>query len=253
MPAIISCISNKGGVGKSTLSRLIATGYARDGHSVLLADLDTRHTSSLRWHERRIRRNVKPIFPVAAFRNVKAALDKTEDFDFIVVDENSTNVRRLRDTAAISNLVLIPLSLSVDDMEPTFDFMDDLRDHMSTWWLRTKLRTKGSGKRHRTTRKVPFRHGHLCLSRVIGDPSKISDGQLQRMLVDYNLVKGYLPEKLAYQNASNAGRAANETISHSLNARANRVFDEVKNLLELEVTGYSAKAFNRIDPDIWLK
>lgn len=37
---IIGCISQKGGVGKSTLARLIAREYANSGWNVKIADLD---------------------------------------------------------------------------------------------------------------------------------------------------------------------------------------------------------------------
>jgi chromosome partitioning protein len=40
MAVIIAMVSQKGGIGKSTLSRLIAREYANAGWSVKIADLD---------------------------------------------------------------------------------------------------------------------------------------------------------------------------------------------------------------------
>ncbi len=248
MAMIISCISNKGGVGKSMLSRLIATGYAKEGRSVLLADLGTRYNSSLRWHERRTTRDVRPTVSVEKYGSLDVAVQASSKFDVMIIDGDSNNARHLRETAAISRLVLVPSSSSMDDLEPTFEFMDDLGDYLST----ERLSTKRAGMRYPKKLPVGLRHGHLCLCRLVQNPSKIPEDDLQRMIYDYNLIEGFLPEKFGYQKASDAGFAANETKFITLNDRANRIFNEVKQIIEFEENGYSSKEFNRINRRGWM-
>jgi cellulose biosynthesis protein BcsQ len=47
--AIIALISQKGGVGKSALARLLAVEFLRAGWAVKIADLDTMQGTSTKW------------------------------------------------------------------------------------------------------------------------------------------------------------------------------------------------------------
>ncbi|MFC7693884.1 ParA family protein [Paeniroseomonas aquatica] len=51
---IIACVSQKGGVSKSTLARALAVELARSGLSVHLADLDIDQGSQVDWHRDRL-------------------------------------------------------------------------------------------------------------------------------------------------------------------------------------------------------
>jgi chromosome partitioning protein len=50
---IISLISQKGGVGKSTLARLLAVEIAKAGWRVKIADLDPAQGTATKWKARR--------------------------------------------------------------------------------------------------------------------------------------------------------------------------------------------------------
>ena len=52
MTIIICMCSQKGGVGKSTLARLVAREYANAGWSVKIADLDVSQGTSFNWQGR---------------------------------------------------------------------------------------------------------------------------------------------------------------------------------------------------------
>ena len=52
---IISLISQKGGVGKSGIARLLAVEFVRAGWSVKIADLDTMQGTATKWKARRDR------------------------------------------------------------------------------------------------------------------------------------------------------------------------------------------------------
>ena len=56
----IGVVSQKGGVGKSTLSRMIACEYARSGWNVKIADMDASQGTSFNWQRRRIEHNRAP-------------------------------------------------------------------------------------------------------------------------------------------------------------------------------------------------
>ena len=51
MSTIIAFVSQKGGVGKSTLARALAREAAAAGLKTKIADLDTQQGTSVDWHE----------------------------------------------------------------------------------------------------------------------------------------------------------------------------------------------------------
>ena len=53
MAAVIAFISQKGGVGKSTLARALAAVCAQAGLDVVLADLDPRQQTLVQWQKAR--------------------------------------------------------------------------------------------------------------------------------------------------------------------------------------------------------
>ena len=53
MLVIVGFVSQKGGVGKSTLARALATVAAEAGIKVKIADLDPQQQTIARWEERR--------------------------------------------------------------------------------------------------------------------------------------------------------------------------------------------------------
>ena len=54
MTTVIAFVSQKGGVGKSTLSRALAREAAASGLAVKIADLDTQQSTSVDWHRQRL-------------------------------------------------------------------------------------------------------------------------------------------------------------------------------------------------------
>ena len=58
MTTIIAFVSQKGGVGKSTLSRALAREAAHNGLKVKIADLDTQQGTSIDWHRTRLQAGI---------------------------------------------------------------------------------------------------------------------------------------------------------------------------------------------------
>jgi cellulose biosynthesis protein BcsQ len=59
MGIVIGVVSQKGGVGKSTVARLVAREFAAQNWSVKIADLDISQATSFKWRARRLRACLK--------------------------------------------------------------------------------------------------------------------------------------------------------------------------------------------------
>jgi chromosome partitioning protein len=70
MTTIIAFVSQKGGVGKSTLARALAREAAHGGLTVKIADLDTQQGTSVDWHRTRLHTGQQPAVAVEAFATV---------------------------------------------------------------------------------------------------------------------------------------------------------------------------------------
>ncbi|MBS0270682.1 MAG: AAA family ATPase, partial [Proteobacteria bacterium] len=68
MPLIVSFVSQKGGVGKSTLARALAAVGATGRLRVKLADLDIQQQTAVRWGKARQQRAAASRVEVGAFR-----------------------------------------------------------------------------------------------------------------------------------------------------------------------------------------
>ena len=112
---IISLISQKGGVGKSALSRLIAVEFAKAGWSVKIADLDTGQGSTTKWKSRRDQKGYKPEIPVEKYGTVSRAIRDAESFDLMVLDGPAFAERGGETMARSSELVIIPTGYSLDE------------------------------------------------------------------------------------------------------------------------------------------
>ena len=56
----IGVVSQKGGVGKSTLARMIACEYAEAGWEVKIADMDLKQSTSYDWQQDRLAKGTEP-------------------------------------------------------------------------------------------------------------------------------------------------------------------------------------------------
>src|SRR5262252_9926015 len=79
-------MSQKGGVGKSTLARSTAVALAFAGRKVLLADFDVEQRTCLRWLAQRQARALTPAIEVIAFSKEKKLGRIEFEYDDIVID-----------------------------------------------------------------------------------------------------------------------------------------------------------------------
>ena len=74
MPLIIAFVSQKGGVGKTTLARALATFAVRTKLKTRLADLDVQQRSSVVWETVRARQRLEPAVDVQPYATVSEAV-----------------------------------------------------------------------------------------------------------------------------------------------------------------------------------
>ena len=70
-PTTAAFVSQKGGVGKSTLARLLAVGAIHRGRKTLLADFDLDQLTCVEWGALRMRAGLEPEVDTRAFKSLK--------------------------------------------------------------------------------------------------------------------------------------------------------------------------------------
>ena len=125
---IISLISQKGGVGKSTLARLLAVEIAKAGWRVKIADLDPAQGTATKWKARRDVVGLQPDVAVEKFRTVERAIKEADHFDLMILDGPAHAEKGGKVMAQASDLIIIPTGYSLDDMEPQIEAAYELEE-----------------------------------------------------------------------------------------------------------------------------
>lgn len=125
---IISLVSQKGGVGKSTLARVIATEFRKAGWEVKIADLDPAQGTSTKWSMRRDEAEIDPEILVQKYRDPERALKDAENFDLMIMDGPAHAGKSAAVMARSSDLVLFPTGYSLDDLDAQVQLAYDLQD-----------------------------------------------------------------------------------------------------------------------------
>ncbi len=208
MAVVIGVVSQKGGVGKSTLARLLAREYAQAGWNVKIADLDVSQGTSFNWQARRLQRAIDPPISVERFGTVEQALKVSLHYDLLILDGAPHSTAATLRIAQASALVLLPTGLSLDDMEPSV-------------LLAHELVKKGVSKKHLA----------FAFCRVGDSESEIEESRSYITQAGYLVLDGAIPEKIAYRRASDEGRTLAETKFPSLNERSDVLAQHIINAL----------------------
>jgi chromosome partitioning protein len=196
MGAIIGFVSQKGGVGKSTLARGIGREAAAGGLSVKIADLDVQQGTSVNWYRRRLEAGIEPIFSVESFKTAAQALKLAPQFDYLIIDGPARASAATLEIARAATLIVQPTGSSVDDLEPAvLTFHELVRDGIS--------------------RNILV----FALSRVGTDAEEI-EARAYIKQAGYAVLDGSIQERPAYRQASNVGLSITETRYPQLNKRA---------------------------------
>jgi chromosome partitioning protein len=197
MAIIVGMVSQKGGVGKSTLARLLAREFAAQQWRVKIADLDISQGTSFQWRARRLEQQMEPDITVEQFGRVDRALEIASQYDLLICDGAPHSTQATHAIAQGCDLVVIPTGLAVDDLHPAVILAHDL------------------AKNGITRSKIVF-----ALCRVGNSQAEIDDARAYLEKSGYPVLAGSVPEQVAYRRASDEGRALTETRFPSLNSRA---------------------------------
>ena len=205
MPIKVAVVSQKGGVGKNSITRLIASEFADNGWRVNIADMDVRQATNYHWSKRRAASQVRPEIHTEVFTSLSTALTATEKFDLVVFDGAPHASRATREMGRTSDSVILPTGLAVDDLHPQV------------------------GLAHELTHQHGVDQGRLAfvLWRVGDSKIKIQHVRAYIKAAGYRTIAGAVPERIAYRRASDAGRTVTETIYPTLNQRADTTVQNI--------------------------
>jgi chromosome partitioning protein len=211
---IVATVSQKGGVGKSTLARILAAIFAALGWNVKIGDLDISQATSFNWRTRRLQNKIEPDVPVEQFGTVEKALALAEQYDMIILDGAPHSTSATRSIAQASHLTIIPTGLSLDDLPPAVLLAHDLVAH-------------GVGRG-----KIVF-----VLCKVGDSPVETEEARAYLQNAGYDVIPGAIPEMTGYRRATDKGRALTETRYKTLNQHAEEVAQGIVDRISQLSTG----------------
>ena len=183
MPYIIAKVGDKGGIGKSTLTRATAIELVKNDYSVRGVDFDTRNKTLLNWHKRRLNNGFKPIInSVEHYNTVDEAIEESKNFDFLIIDAPSRAPQKTFEIAKIADIVIQPSGASIDDLNPAILLFHDL---IKQGINKNKL--------------------FIALCRVITN-SEIETAKEYIKVAGFKILDGYILEKTSFRQAQNEGK-----------------------------------------------
>lgn len=213
MAYIIGVISQKGGVGKSTLARAIAREYTAHELDVLIADMDIKQSTSSDWNVRRQNNDIKPYIQVQVFNSVKTVLSKSVNkYDIIVFDGAPHASEQSLQIASCSDIIILPTGETEDDLIPTVR-------------LAHELRKKG----------IPKDKMLFVLSRVSKREALEEEAENYILEAGYQVAKNALPEQAIYKRASDLGQTVTELTHKGCNQKAESVIQNIMDLLKQRI------------------
>ena len=203
MALIVSFVSQKGGVGKTTLARALAVMLTQTGQTVRIADLDEQQLTALAWSDRRKELEVEPFIDVRSYKDAGDALVDAGDVDVLILDGPARASGDTKLIAENSHIVVQPTSGVIDDLSPAAALFQVLTDN-----------------------NIPKERLIIALSRVDAD-SEEREGRKFFESLGYRVLEGHIRNRRSYGHAMNQGGSILETIYDSLNTRSNVLLDDL--------------------------
>lgn len=212
MGEVVSFVGQKGGTGKSTLARAFAVQAARANVKVLIADLDDAQRTSLEWAQRREKAGIQPIIRVERMSRLNV-FTKAAQNDLVVVDAPGWADESTLWLAQGSQLTVMPVGTSIDDLNPTIRLMHELAARgVQEWRLAITL------MRLQNERDGDFARGYLGTAGFKG-----------------LLLAHELHENAMYRQAQDQGLAITEVADRKLAREAANVMEDAGKALERAV------------------
>jgi len=203
MPIVVTFVSQKGGVGKSTLARSVAVMLARAKVNVLLADCDDQQSTAVKWNRVRADNQRAPAIDVVSASSAAEAMARAERVEVAVVDMPSRVNRATLDAARQSHVIVQPTGPTRDDLYPSVLLFHGL-----------------------VAAGIPKERLLFVLCRTLAKGEEEAAREYLHHAA-YHVLRHALPEKLGYREALNHGRSAIETDDDLLNAEADAVMDGI--------------------------
>ncbi|WP_276122702.1 ParA family protein [Pararhizobium qamdonense] len=202
MSTIIACLSQKGGVGKSTIARLLARTFASADWSVKICDFNTNQLTSVDWVALRMNSGIEPTIDAQPMSSVKKL--KSEPYDLLVIDGKPDSDVTSLEAARVADLVVIPTGLTYDDLKPQAGFGNELI-------------AKGVARN-----KILF-----VLNKTTESDVATRDAMTFLRAQGFEVAETDLATKTGYQMAQNIGFSIAETKYPTLNERADTLAAEI--------------------------
>lgn len=196
---VIGVVSQKGGVGKSTLCQLIAREASAQGKAAKILDFDVKQMSSVDWVRARLERDFEPAVEAEPTKDVRKALKLNRDYDVLVLDGAPGTPKRTAELIEECDLIVLPTGASRADLMPT---------------LALARRIAGM----KSDAKGPI----FALCRVLTD-AEVAEARAAIAAAGFTTLDGELIERPGYRAAQNLGRSPSETAFPSLNAKAKKL------------------------------
>lgn len=212
----IAIISQKGGVGKSTLARALAVEMARLGLRALLADCDPKQLTSFAWAQDRLRAKLSPAIACRNFETIKVALDyaaaNSDTFDILVLDGPARTTEGTLLAAHACDLVIQPASSGDDDLKPAFREFTSLVKQgipLAKLWI------------------APCRLSSEAELAEIKAACKGAISPYQQNEFQFNCLTNFTFEKASYKKTLKEGKTLTEDKFYSLRSKAFELVREI--------------------------
>ena len=211
MAVVVAFVSQKGGVGKSTLARALAVAASRANVKVMVVDLDAQQSTALHWNEMRAEQKLTPPLDVVSFGTIDDALAAAHHAELLIVDTSGHASSATLDVARHAHLVVQPTGPGLDDLRPGVLLFHELADagipksRLAFALVRTATKDEETAART-----------------YLGKAS-------------YSVLPGSIPERATSRTAHNTGRAITESDDTVLAVRARELLDALFEKLNFEV------------------
>lgn len=125
---IISCLTLKGGGGKTTISVNLAVAFASRKKKVLIIDTDEQHSASYWAGERPENKHKITVISIPDPQQLRKQIANFAEYDFILIDGTPAIGRMATVSAAVSDLVLFPICPSMFDIWATNSIMERVEE-----------------------------------------------------------------------------------------------------------------------------
>jgi chromosome partitioning protein len=198
---IIAFISQKGGVGKSTLSQALAAEASKQKLKTLLADYDPQQKTSLEWANRRQQKN--KFLTILSFNTFKEIIKEKENYDLTIIDGPARTSLGTLEIAKQANLVIQPTGASLADLKPSVNEFHSL--------VKSGINKK----------KLVFVLNHLATK------SEEEAAREYLTMAGYSVFNHSLKEKASYRSIQNEGKSISEVSYKNLKKAAKELVKEI--------------------------